>query len=438
MTITQHILQEIGPYLTQQTTVWVGYSGGLDSTVLLHALASISDTRFPLQAIHVNHQLSPASNHWQAHCEQTANALGVEIVCRRVEVRAAGAGLEHAAREARYAEFESVVKEQDILLCGHHADDQAETLMFRLVRGAGLRGLTAMNRSRALGRGAIVRPLLAIPRVQLESYAQQNDLRWVEDESNQNPQFDRNFLRHQVMPLIQSRWPGSNTRMQQTAQWLSEADALLAEYARADLDLCDVQSARLGQSLALEVLEGFRFERRKHVVRQWVAQCGFSAPDNKHLDQLERLIRSGVDSEAQLAWGQCEVRRFRQRLYLFSRLDPSLPAGEIRWKGDRPLKLPDGSVLSLEEGVPAASGFTIMFRQGGERCHPVGRKHSQTLKKLFQEFNVEPWLRDRVPLVYADGQIAAVGDVFSCINSASQNSAQPSQAGWQFSWRYPD
>lgn len=450
MLISQHILQEIEPYLTPQATVWVAFSGGVDSSVLLHALASIHDRKFMVKAIHVNHQLSNNAGSWEEHCTRFAGALGVEIEARRVVVELSGEGLEQAARKARYEVFSSIVNAGDILLCGHHADDQAETMLFRLVRGAGLRGLRGIPMVRSLANGTMVRPLLKVTRAELEHYAHQHGLSWIEDESNTDENLDRNYLRHKVLPLLQERWPGSNVRMQQTSVWLDESNSLLSEYARDDLAACGVRTEKLGQSICLKVYAEFGLARQKHVLREWVAVQGFSAPEPQHMLEVSKLIGSAEDSEAQVSWGACEVRRFRQRLYLIPRLPSIDSASSISWAAAKPLILPDGSVLELSSSSVETLVFSVKFRRGGERCCPKERSHSQTLKKLLQEYALEPWLRGRVPLIYAGSELVAVAGLFACksgragpaaseietSDTSMRTSLSPEEL--RFRWFYPE
>ena len=214
----------------------IAFSGGLDSTVLLHLLADLAKTELlpALSAIHIHHGLQTAADAWPQHCQVVCDALGVPLLIERVKVQP-GASLERAARDARYAVFSAQTLANDVLLTGQHRDDQAETLLFRLLRGAGVRGLSGMPQQRPVGQGTLIRPLLAVTRAELERYAQAHSLSWIEDPSNQHRQFSRNYLRHQVMPALSERWPQAQANMARSAAHLRDAQGLLDELAQMDL-----------------------------------------------------------------------------------------------------------------------------------------------------------------------------------------------------------
>lgn len=401
-----------------QPNWWVGFSGGLDSTVLLHALAQL---QLPVRlcAVHINHQISPHAGQWQAHCAQVAQALGVAFYAERVAVNNTGKGLEDAARAARYRVFEACLAPGDYLLTAHHGDDQAETLLLRLMRGTGPRGLTAMAAQRPLGQGWLVRPLLPFTREQLEAYARLHGLVWVEDESNLSDHYDRNFLRNQVMPLLQGRWPGFTRKWQQTAELCATNEALLAEVAQEDLARLEERAEPLGRSLRLDLWLALSEPRRHNLLRYWLRQQGLAVPEQQHLQQLYRQLAAGSDAQVQINWEQVELRSYRQRCYVMVR----------------------GAQLADLRLLPASSGqgrlcadlpdLHIARRQGGERCKPAGRAHSQTLKKLLQEAGLEPWLREQLPLVFSGEQLVAVADLWVC----DGYEASEGEAGYCLHWR---
>jgi tRNA(Ile)-lysidine synthase len=412
--------------------LWVALSGGLDSCVLLHLLAGLRP-RLPVQVLHINHQLSPHADKWQAHCEHLAASYGFPFVCETVEVIGAGRGLEMAAREARYAAFERHVEQGDMLLLAHHRDDQAETLLLRLLRGTGLRGMGVMAAVRALGSGLAARPLLEHPRARLRAYALSEGLQWVEDESNQEVDFDRNYLRHEVLPLLEKRWPDFTRRWAETARLARDNERLLREYAAGDLNAADRRQERLGQSVALGYLFGLTELRRNALLRHWVQTCGYSSPQQVHLEKMDQFFSAANDAQPLLAWGGCELRRFAGRLYLLPRLAET-GAEDVLWDTARILTLSDNSQLSAVGscvGLRADKDYRVCLRQGGERCRPHNRAHSQTLKKLLQEYQLEPWLRDRVPLIYAGDQLAAVGDLWVCRDFHTDQAP-----AWQVVWSY--
>ena len=407
-------------------TCWVALSGGLDSVVLLHSLATLGLAR-PLKAVHVNHQLSPQADRWQAFCARLCESLGVAFEARRVAVVPAGRGLEDAARQARYQAFEACVEPGDLLCSAHHCDDQVETMLLRLMRGTGPRGLGGMAEARPLGEGLLVRPLLAFERASLEAYATEQDLSWVEDESNANTDFDRNFLRHQVLPQLALRWPGFGQRWQRTAELCRDADQLTETLAAEDLAAAGDREERLGQSLALAELQALTRPRRQQLLRLWLARQGAPLPALAQFEQIERqLIQPRSDSGATVRWGEISLRHFRGRLFLLPQLpDLAAPPTPIDWDGRLALALPSGGRLTAEVvrdgGLMAdapllrpCESLHVRWREGGERCRPCGRAHSQTLKKLLSGYPLEPWLRPCVPLLYSAGALVAVGDLWVC------------------------
>lgn len=404
---------------------WVAFSGGLDSCVLLHALAALK-LPVELRALHVNHQISPNANDWQAHCEVVCRNLSVACVAVKIDVIKAGRGLEDAARDARYQVFEQHLREGDVLFTAHHADDQAETLLLRLMRGAGPRGLAAMSRSRSLGRAQLYRPLLDFTRTELEAYATQQSLIWVNDESNADDHYDRNFLRNQVLPLLRERWPHMAQKWQQTAELCAANESLIDELAAQDLVQADLRSECVGTSISLGALKTLSIARRHNLLRHWLRGEGLSLPEQLHLAQFEQQIIHGrQDAETQVNWAEVSMRVFRGRLYALPladlpRVDTS-SAIPFELVGAQSIPLPTGTFLRCELADrgelgldPDLPDLQVSFRQGGERCKPAGRAHSQTLKRLLQNYAVEPWLREALPLIYSGDTLVAVSDLWIC------------------------
>ncbi len=400
--------------------LWVGLSGGLDSTVLLHAVSQLN-LPSPLHACHIHHGLSDYADEWQQHCQVLCDQLQVPLITRQVDVELAGSGLEDAARKARYAVFEDILEPGDVLLLAHHLDDQAETLLLRLMRGAGPKGLGAMDEQRSIGVALLFRPLLSRPRAELETYAQLHQLRWIDDDSNGDESLDRNYLRHQVMPLLEARWPGFSQRWSQSARLCRSQDQLSEALALEDLEQLDGYRDRAGVSLSLPAMQALPLARRQLLLRAWCDQQGVAMPSLAQLQQVEQqLIDHRQDSEAEVQWDNVSLRCFRQRLYLYRTPSPIEPLA-VDWDLAQPLPLSDGAILSAAEGGPGLSpdyAYHVRWRQGGERCKPQKRKHSQTLKRLLQEYELAPWLRDRVPLICVGDEIAAVGDLWICSDFA--------------------
>lgn len=404
---------------TAGAVYWVGFSGGLDSTVLLHALVQLQ-LPVTIRALHINHQISPHADQWQAQCSAICAQLGIEFTAEKVNVINSGKGIEDAARAARYAVFERHVGAADFLLTAHHANDQAETLLLRLLRGTGPRGLAAMAAQRPLGQATLVRPLLNFSRTQLESYAREHQLRWVEDESNQDDAYDRNFLRNQVLPLLAARWPSFQRKWQQTAELCAEQELLLEAIAQEDLTCSAPRTERIGQSIDLVLLRSLSPVRQQNLLRYWLRGAGYSTPEQSHWQQIQaQLLLGRDDAEANVSWGDASLRVFRTRLYL---LPARLPAMALTL-----LETSDNQSLRLKMGLP---NLHIRARVGGERCKPAGRHHSQTLKKLLQEYAVEPWLREQLALVYSGDELVAVADLWVCDGFV----AEAGEAGYRLSW----
>ncbi|TLM78433.1 tRNA lysidine(34) synthetase TilS [Microbulbifer harenosus] len=411
-----------------QGCLWLGYSGGLDSTVLLHLLVC---AKVPFTALHVHHGLSAHADEWLAHCKAVAGALGVPLTVCRVRVDRRDGGLEQAARNARYRAFEQHMAPGDQILLAHHADDQVETFLLRLVRGAGVRGLAAMAERRSLGdpsgMRSLLRPLLAASRAELERYALEQGLSWVEDDSNADLALTRNYLRRQVIPALSARWP-IGERVARAADNLGEAAGLLGELAVEDLSRCDCRRETFGESIELAAFLSLSEARRRNLLRGWLARLGAKMPEAAHLQQALWQAQATEDAVPEAPLGDRVLRRYRDRLYLTPELHPLNrdSEGEWRWNGVSELRLLGGWTLRPGKDWPVGD-YVVRFRAGGERAKPRERHHSQTLKRLLQEYRLVPWLRDRVPLIFQGGVLVAVGDLFV----TAEGPAGPPQ--WRFS-----
>ncbi len=424
----------------------VAYSGGVDSHVLLYRMVSLwsglpEDSRPALQVVHINHQLQAESANWAEHCRQQCRQLGLSLLVESVDVVGQrGSGPEDAARRARYRLFESLLEANDLLLMGHQLDDQVETLLVRLLRGAGNRGLAAMPQHRSLGRGSLLRPLLETSRQSIEDYAQQQGLQWVEDPSNNSDRYDRNYLRQQVLPQLQQRWPAYRETMARSAALSQETVTLNKELAELDFHALGLSIESV--SLPIPALQELSTARLKNLLRYWLQQRGLALPSAGQLQVvLDEVIAARPDATPLLQWPGVELRRFRDEVYAAAPL-PVFDAGShYQWKiedsGDSRLCMVGAGELLARRvpgrGLKTASTFDVQFRRGGERCQPVGRSASQSLKKLFQEYAVPVWLRDRVPLIYCAEKLVAVGDLWVC----ESHQATPEEEGLAISWRLP-
>jgi len=401
---------------------WVAYSGGLDSSVLLHALVTIRDRLpFALHVLHIDHGLQRDAHTWAAHCARTCARLGVPLRTRRLDLAPArGESPEAVARQARYASMAEVLESDDFLLTAQHRDDQAETLLLALLRGSGPAGLAAMPPVTPLGRGRLVRPLLAFDRADLLAYAQNRQLHWLEDPSNQDLGYDRNFLRHRVLPRLKERWPACATSIARSAAHCAEAQAIIDPLAR------DEMTAVAGQrSGTLSIARLLKLERplRKAVLRQWLRGQGRVPPSAGNLDRiLTEVMTARADANPLVAWPGCEVRRYRDDLFAMAPLPPAPAPGPIQWRRGV-LTLPDGlgclALLAadgrnLDPQAVFTPGLTVRFGVTGLFCRrgQGGRRHS--LKKLFQEQGVPPWVRPYIPLIFVQNDLIAVGNFQIC------------------------
>ncbi|MEX3775812.1 tRNA lysidine(34) synthetase TilS [Pseudomonas sp. MYb118] len=428
--LAARLLQNLAPWRNAAT--WrIAFSGGLDSTVLLHLLASLARSHpLPsLAAIHVHHGLQSAADAWPQHCQSVCDALGVPLQVVRVQVLP-GASLERAARDARYAAFVGTTGANDVLLTGQHRDDQAETLLFRLLRGAGVRGLSGMPYQRPLGQGCLLRPLLDVTRAELEAYALAHQLQWIEDPSNQDRQFSRNFLRHQVLPVMAARWPQAVANMARSAAHLAEAQGLLDELAQMDLaPACtggDFDWLGL-PSLQLSALLSLSEARQRNAVSHWLAPLT-RLPDSDHWSGWQDLRDATGDARPLWRLADGELHRAGGRIWWLSGAWLRLPPAASRWdEPGKPLVLADNGVVTLSGRLPAGS-LHVRYRQGGEVMQLPGRGH-RDLKRLLNERGVPGFVRGRLPLLYRDEQLLAVA------NLADLNGDV--QEGWRLHWQPP-
>lgn len=444
--LPDHLQQQLVALASQsQIKRWVvAFSGGMDSTVLLHALAQLKKTAESsmecpsIVALHINHQLSDHAAHWQQHAQTFAKNLGVKFYCETVDVQECGRGLEDAARQARYGVFEKFLQPDDVLLMGHHSDDQVETMLLRLMRGAGPAGLAGIRAQRAVGAGLLYRPLLDLNRQQLCDYATQQSLNWVEDDSNSDTRFDRNYLRAQVLPQLAQRWPGYQSRWQQSASLCAQQAENQDEVLAALLPALEVRPERVGVSASLAALQSLALPQQLSLLRYWLGRLGVQAELAPLQQAQQQLILGRDDSAAEVRIGSVadnpkSLRRFAGRLYVLGVLPapPAVSDPQLLSLSDQPLPLPLGSLLLSAISSAALAGHRVeyRFRRGGERCRPAGRQHSQTLKKLLLEYRLEPWLRPFVPLIYIDGELAAVAGLWVCDDFV--DILAPVQLQWQ-------
>lgn len=392
----------------------IAFSGGLDSTVLAHALAQCSDV--PVLAIHIDHALQTDSANWSEHCAQIAAAFEIEFLSLSVNVQLeSGKGPEASARDARYAALHAELNAGDWLLSAHHREDQAETLLLNLIRGSGPAGVAGIGNIRRFGAGWLVRPMLNVDRADILQHASDQGLQWIEDPSNTDRRFDRNFLRHEVLPRLKERWPDIATRLQRSAGHAGEASQLLIELAAIDLESLGSRAARL----PIDGLAELSAARQRNVIRFALRGLGLSTPTAVQVDRiLNEVIPARLDAQPLVSWPGAAVRRYRNGLYLLpENLAEAIVTTPLQ--GEK-LELGVGlGTLHFESGADIgispellSEGLTIKPRVGGEKFQPQGQSHTRKLKKLLQEEGVVPWMRDRLPLIYSGERLVAVGDLW--------------------------
>jgi len=405
----------------------IALSGGLDSTVLAHALAETrGQHRKRLLAIHVDHQLQAESSRWTEHCRELAGRFGIEFMAERVAVdTSSGSGVEAAAREARYAALARHVGDGDWLLSAHHRNDQAETLLLNLMRGSGPAGLAGIGEATPFAAGWLVRPLIDAARADLEAYAATRGLGWLDDPSNEDLRLDRNYLRHEVLPALERRWPGAVERIARSADLAGEAAAMLEELAAIDLQGLGNRATRID----VEGLTKLPEARQRNLLRHAIRRAGLAPPGAARLASvIDNVLPAKQDAQPLVEWPGGELRRYRGRLYLLPPLDEVAWPPQGRPFAETPVALGEGmGALRLVHGAPrglsagtVARGLCVRMRTGGEQIKPAGQAHTKKLKKLLQDEGVVPWMRDRLPLVFAGDELVAVADLWVAAGASSE------------------
>ena len=403
----------------------VAYSGGCDSHALLCALNELccrDHRQLPSQlpcthisAIHINHGLLSQSDEWEAHCMRVCNELAIDYISIQLNLTVPkGESLEAYARAARYQAIRQQLNDGDMLLLAQHQDDQAETVLLQALRGSGVKGLAAMPGLVCYGSTWQARPMLSLTQVGIEDYAVQQQINWVEDPSNREIKFDRNYLRHEVIPILKQRWPSMSETLSRVASHQADADQLITELAFSDW-----QNYKRDDPLQLNTagMSNLSSARQKNLLRFWISeQCDFPVPDTTMCQLLiDEVIMASSDAEPELCWADVVVRRYRGVLYLEKQSTANTPDWQQSWDLSCPLALPDGKSLNARsaEGqgllLPAKqAAVEVRFRRGGEKCQLPGRNHRHELKKLMQEWGVPPWQRNRIPLICVGEQVVQI------------------------------
>ena len=450
----------------------VAYSGGIDSHVLLHCCKKLNLT---VRAVHVHHGLQNIADEWVIHCQSICSALNISLDVIYVDaIKKKRQSPEEAARRVRYEALQNNLIDGDCLLTAQHLNDQAETLLLQLFRTASTAGLSAMPAQRLLGKYSHLRPLLSFSRQEIEEFAEENFLNWIEDPTNQDVSYDRNFIRKEVVPILKSRWPEIAEQLSIVASLQSNNLQVLEDMAAIDLAyLIKVPAYQSVVSfysvisvLSISRLKKLSLSRRLNVLRYWVIKSVNSqsakispkiSPTRNLLEEMDRaLINSAKDANPVITFSGFELRKFQSDLYLLKLTSPffgSLTAPpyattdkkhsdlehndlkqDVVWKPSSPVLIPAlniqiKSIASIGEGLNKDllnESLKICFRKGGEVFHPVGRRHSQRLKKLLQEANIPPWDRESIPLVYFKDELIAVVGLWVC----KQYAVSGDEEGW--------
>jgi tRNA(Ile)-lysidine synthase len=417
----------------------LAFSGGLDSSVLLHLLVQVNKTLpFHLSAQHVHHGLSVNADAWADLCADTCKSLNMLLTITKVQVNNTGLGLEAAAREARYhALFQA---DADFILLAHHQDDQAETFLLQLARGAGVKGLAGMA---AVG-GKLLRPLLDVPRKALLEYAKQHRLAWAEDESNLQTKYDRNFIRHEVLPVLTKQYPAIRQTISRSAQHMAEANDLLNEIAALDVQNCLQGKALNLEQLNLLPLQQLSMPRIHNALRWWLTQNHCPLSTTAQLQQItQQLFYAKTDAAVKIKVSATHnLQRYRDCAFLLIE-NNSPPVMNLLWQGEEKMRLPDGSHLVFTQTI--GQGFAlnrvpniklrIKNREGGERFRPDLGRPSRSLKTILQNCEIPPWQRVQLPLIFMDETLVMIPNVgTNCMVDVSFK-ASADEVGLAVSWQ---
>jgi len=419
--LTQYIhSQNVGQNATQ---FCVAFSAGMDSHVLLHVACELLLGRddVTLRAVHIDHGLQEDSEQWVRHAEFVCDGLGVPLITQKVDVEEQSDGLEAGARLARYQAFADILHPGEQILLAQHADDQAETFLLQALRGSGPDGLASIPRKRTFADGFMARPLLLCPQKSLSNYAKANGLRWMEDPSNADLRFDRNFIRQEILPQLRKRWPATTQTLSRSALRSAAASQTLQDVGREDLELVRVQGCN---ELSITGLNALSRERVYNAIRAWVRLSGLRMPRLQDLREVSTsLLEAREDTAGLVNVRDYEFRRYKDHLYLL----PGQPASESyshEWGApfDDLLITETGQLLSKEACVqqgmvmPSHGSITVRSRVGGELVKLGEPAFHKAVKKVLQEAAVPPWQRDTIPLLYIDGRLAAVWNIVVAVD----------------------
>jgi len=408
-------------------SVLVAFSGGLDSRVLLHGIyqAYQSDLLASVRVAHVNHGLQKEADQWQVFCQQICDQYQFPLLTRKFHLSLENKNSEQAAREARYHFFEEIIQKNEWIVLAHHLNDQSETILFRLLRGTGLHGLTGMPRSRPLGQGYLLRPFLNISRDELQAYAEEHQLEWIEDPSNQTNDYSRNFLRNKIIPMLYDKWPQLDKSLKNFSQIVDDQVSILDEVAREDIKSLSFND----KSLDIGGFKNLSRARQRNSLHYWVKKQSLLSPSKIEIEEVINQLDAALENAIKVKIGGGWVRSYDGKLYFCLLEEPKVLVEEVVWndlsvnlllENGVELILSDENVVSekkqqnnLQIRKPLSNEVVkILPRSGGELTTPNYRRHSTDLKKIYQELKVPPWKRKWLPLIYYNDLLVAVPGVF--------------------------
>jgi len=416
---------------------WIACSGGMDSLVLLHLFYSNKNIiNQNIEVLYVNHGLQEEADDWSVFCQKICEQYG--FVYRQLKISEAcpaGESIEAWAREKRYSLIDAVMNENDVLFTAHHQDDQVETFFLQALRGSGPRGLASMPIIKRHENIFLARLLLDYSRDELKFYAEKHKLIWQNDKSNLDIRYDRNYFRHKIIPVIKERWPSYRDTISRLINHQRESRALLDEVGHEDISLVQHKGSMI---LDLDLLKKLSMERQKNLLFVWLKELKFETPSSKNIQQIILdVIYSAVEKSPCVTWGNVEVRRYKKLLYVSRIMTAHDVNVEHVWNPDNVLNILNETLIAkteigtgLSKLKTKGADFIIRYRHGGEKIHPDNLSHSRTVKQLFQEHSVLPWLRDRVPLVYVNGELAMIPGF--CTDE--RYAAGENEPSWNISW----
>jgi tRNA(Ile)-lysidine synthase len=410
--LTKHVLSKISGF-KDITKFHVGFSGGSDSHVLLAIAAELKHAGYikELQAIHINHSISDNSNRWEEHCKNIAYNLN--IPCKTITIKLKDfANLEHNARVARYTEFSKLINTGEALLLAHHLDDQLETILMRLFKGAGSTGICGIKDVTTINNMQVIRPLLEVPKENISSFISKHNLIHINDPSNTDCNLERNYIRHEIIPTIKNKWPKAAQNITRSVSHITSQEEYISNYCEIHL-----QKISHGNKLAIIALSEYTFAEQKMLLRAWIMKHNTYAPSSQILNKIfKELIKAKIDRNPIININKIQLRRFKNHIYLLPRsYKKNIETQDIIWASNKKTIYIQSINKTLQRNgilMPYHDDFTIKFRIGGEIIARYQDKPSKTLKKLMYECEIPPWDRNNIPLIYYKDELICVVGLF--------------------------